>query len=119
MDSPLRTYLRDAPRKFGNSLSESAQREINSELYASLWDNNDEYLHNYFPYFVEARQNGVTVLTDNGDDEYSPSARGQACGHTFKLGEGVFRCRWVHFDRAKSNNQQATSFLTLPTYHLC
>ncbi|KAF9383674.1 hypothetical protein CPC16_008821 [Podila verticillata] len=98
MDSPLRTYLRDAPRKFGNSLSESAQREINSELYASLWDNNDEYLHNYFPYFVEARQNGVTVLTDNGDDEYSPSARGQACGHTFKLGEGVFRCRTCALD---------------------
>ncbi|KAG0036039.1 hypothetical protein BGZ82_004786 [Podila clonocystis] len=98
MDSPLRTYLRDAPRKFGNSLSESAQREINSELYAALWDNNDEYLHNYFPYFVEARQNGSTVLTDNGDDEYSPSARGQACGHTFKLGEGVFRCRTCALD---------------------
>ncbi|KAG0348681.1 hypothetical protein BG004_004502 [Podila humilis] len=98
MESPLRTYLRDAPRKFANVLSESAQREINSELYASLWDNNDEFLHNYFPYFVEARQSGVTVLTDNGDDEYSPSARGQACGHTFKLGEGVFRCRTCALD---------------------
>ncbi|KAF9431062.1 hypothetical protein BGZ94_009987 [Podila epigama] len=98
MESPLRAYLRDAPRKFGNVMSDSAQREINSELYASLWDNNDEYLHNYFPYFVEARQNGVTVLTDNGDDEYSPSARGQACGHTFKLGEGVFLCRTCALD---------------------
>lgn len=93
LDSPLRAYLRDAARKFDSILSDSALREINSELYASLWDNNDEYLHNYFPSFVEARQNGVTVLTDNGDDEYSPSARGQACGHTFKMGEGVFRCR--------------------------
>ncbi|KAF8927096.1 hypothetical protein BGZ58_010633 [Dissophora ornata] len=98
MDSPLRAYLRDAARKFGYLLSDQAQREINSELYAALWDNNDEFLHNYFPYFVEARQNGVTVLTDNGDDEYSPSARGQACGHTFKMGEGVFRCRTCALD---------------------
>ncbi|KAF9914580.1 hypothetical protein BX616_007995 [Lobosporangium transversale] len=92
MDSPLRTYLRDAARKFDYMLTDAAQREINSELYAALWDNNDEYLHNYFPYFVEARQNGVTVLTNNGDDEYSPSARGQACGHTFKMGEGGGGC---------------------------
>ncbi|KAG0208840.1 hypothetical protein BGX28_000315 [Mortierella sp. GBA30] len=98
MDSPLRTYLREAARKFDYDLNDAAQREINSELYASLWDNNDEFLHNYFPYFVEARQNGVTVLTDNGDDEYSPSARGQACGHTFKTGEGVFRCRTCALD---------------------
>ncbi|KAF9284537.1 hypothetical protein BGZ88_009928 [Linnemannia elongata] len=98
LDSPLRAYLRDAARKFDSILSDSALREINSELYASLWDNNDEYLHNYFPSFVEARQNGVTVLTDNGDDEYSPSARGQACGHTFKMGEGVFRCRTCALD---------------------
>ncbi|KAG9323094.1 hypothetical protein KVV02_006809 [Mortierella alpina] len=98
MDSPLRTYLREAARKFDYILSDAAQREINSELYAALWDNNDEFLHNYFPYFVEARQNGVTVLTDNGDDEYSPSARGQACGHTFKTGEGVFRCRTCALD---------------------
>ncbi|KAI1315623.1 hypothetical protein EDD11_000575 [Mortierella claussenii] len=97
-DSSLRAYLRDAPRKFDYLLLDTAQREITSELYASLWDNNDEYLHNYFPHFVEARQNGVTVLTDNGDDEYSPSARGQACGHTFKLGEGVFRCRTCALD---------------------
>jgi len=95
MDTPLRAYLRNAARKFDNVLSDDAVREINSELYASLWDNNDEFLHNYFPYFVEARQNGVTVLTDNGDDEYSASARGQACGHTFKMGEGVYRCRYV------------------------
>ncbi|KAF9180948.1 hypothetical protein BGZ51_005784 [Haplosporangium sp. Z 767] len=98
MDSPLRAYLRNAARKFDYILSDAAQREITSELYASLWDNNDEFLHNYFPHFVEARQNGVTVLTDNGDDEYSPSARGQACGHTFKTGEGVFRCRTCAFD---------------------
>ncbi|KAF9169045.1 hypothetical protein BGX20_010877 [Mortierella sp. AD010] len=98
MDSPLRAYLRDAARKFDYNLTDAAQREINSELYAALWDNNDEFLHNYFPYFVEARQNGVTVLTDNGDDEYSPSARGQACGHTFKTGEGVFRCRTCALD---------------------
>ncbi|KAG0045707.1 hypothetical protein BGZ83_009072 [Gryganskiella cystojenkinii] len=98
MDSPLRAYLRNAARKFDNTLSENALREINSELYASLWDNNDEFLHNYFPYFVEARQNGVTVLTDNGDDEYSASARGQPCGHTFKTGEGVFRCRTCAVD---------------------
>ncbi|KAF9932455.1 hypothetical protein FBU30_008158 [Linnemannia zychae] len=98
MDSPLRAYLRDAARKFDSILSDSAVREINSELYASLWDNNDEYLHNYFPSFVEARQNGVNVLSDNGDDEYSPSARGQACGHTFKMGEGVFRCRTCALD---------------------
>ncbi|KAG0300770.1 hypothetical protein BGZ98_008913, partial [Dissophora globulifera] len=98
MDSPLRAFLRDAPRRFDYSLSDTAQREINSELYAALWDNNEEFLHNYFPHFVEARQNGVTVLTDNGDDEYSPSARGQACGHTFKMGEGVFRCRTCALD---------------------
>ncbi|KAF8975801.1 hypothetical protein BGZ46_008847 [Entomortierella lignicola] len=98
MDSPLRAYLRDAARKFDYNLTDAAQREINSELYAALWDNNDEFLHNYFPHFVEARQNGVTVLTDNGDDEYSPSARGQACGHTFKMGEGVFRCRTCALD---------------------
>ncbi|KAG0369200.1 hypothetical protein BGZ54_000069 [Gamsiella multidivaricata] len=97
MDSPLRAYLRDAPRRFNYDLKDEAQREITSELYASLWDNNDEYLHNYFPHFVEARQNGVTVLTDNGDDEYSPSARGQACGHTFKMDETcVFCLRCFH-----------------------
>ncbi|KAF9109352.1 hypothetical protein BGX27_007699 [Mortierella sp. AM989] len=98
MDSPLRAYLRDAARKFDYNLADAAQREINSELYAALWDNNDEFLHNYFPHFVEARQSGVTVLTDNGDNEYSPSARGQACGHTFKTGEGVFRCRTCALD---------------------
>lgn len=94
MDSPLRTYLRDAPRKFDYNLSDQAQREITSELYASLWDNNDELLHSYFPHFVEVRQNGLgALLTDSVDDEYSPTARGHPCGHTFKMGEGVFRCR--------------------------
>ncbi|KAG0230794.1 hypothetical protein B0O80DRAFT_469463 [Mortierella sp. GBAus27b] len=99
MDSPLRAYLRDAPRKFNYNLSDQVLREINSELYASLWDNNDEFLHSYFPYFVEARQNGLgTLLTDSVDDEYSPAARGHPCGHTFKMGEGVFRCRTCALD---------------------
>ncbi|KAF9432410.1 hypothetical protein BGZ76_010843 [Entomortierella beljakovae] len=98
MDSPLRSFLKDAARKFDYNLTDAAQREINSELYASLWNNNDQNLHTYFPHFVEARQNGVTVQTDDVDDEYSPSARGQACGHTFKTGEGVFRCRTCALD---------------------
>ncbi|KAF9972936.1 hypothetical protein BGZ73_003880 [Actinomortierella ambigua] len=98
MDSPLRTFLRGAARKYDNIFSEAAQRDITAQLYTSLWANNDEYLHTYFPYFAEARQKGVIANTDNGDDEYSPSARGQACGHTFKTGEGVFRCRTCALD---------------------
>ncbi|KAG0262024.1 hypothetical protein DFQ27_002579 [Actinomortierella ambigua] len=98
MDSPLRTFLRGAARKYDNIFSEAAQRDITAQLYTSLWANNDDYLHTYFPYFAEARQKGVIANTDNGDDEYSPSARGQACGHTFKMGEGVFRCRTCALD---------------------
>ncbi|KAF9353814.1 hypothetical protein BGX34_011365 [Mortierella sp. NVP85] len=99
MDTPLRAYLRDAPRKFNYTLTEQAQREINSELYASLWDNKDEYLHSYFPHFAEARQDGLgTLLSESVDEEYSPAARGHPCGHTFKMGEGVFRCRTCALD---------------------
>ncbi|KAG0236519.1 hypothetical protein BGW41_000387 [Actinomortierella wolfii] len=98
MDSPLRTFLREAARKYDYDFTEAARRDIITQLYTSLWANNDEYLHTYFPYFAEARQKGVIANTDNGDDEYSPSARGQACGHTFKMGEGVFRCRTCALD---------------------
>lgn len=42
---------------------------------------------------VGAQQASASSSTSAKDDKYSPSRRGKPCGHVFKAGESVYRCR--------------------------
>ncbi|ORY94367.1 hypothetical protein BCR43DRAFT_459965 [Syncephalastrum racemosum] len=116
----LRQFLVDAPALYSLPLDRSAERQILTNCYRSLWANNSQWLQEFF--FKEAsdqddsltsllekynlfghNEEPSTVLSANPDNvvvdkfedepEYWESQRGKQCGHLFKKGESVYRCR--------------------------
>lgn len=116
----LRQFLVDAPALYSLPLDRSAERQILTNCYRSLWANNSQWLQEFF--FKEASdqddsltsllekynlfghdEESSTVLSANPDNvvvdkfedepEYWESQRGKQCGHLFKKGESVYRCR--------------------------
>ncbi|CAI2174520.1 3024_t:CDS:10 [Funneliformis geosporum] len=92
---PLLTYLNSCPVTFGYRLTESAQREILKRLFSELWRSNEDYRSLFFPNgFGEGLDAyKLSLALGEGSSEYSQTQKGKACGHVFKKGEGVYRCR--------------------------
>ncbi|CAG8595325.1 6037_t:CDS:2, partial [Acaulospora morrowiae] len=91
---PLSKYLRSCHKTFDYRLTDNAQQKILERLFSEFWRSNDEYRTLFFPNgFGEGPDAYKLSLSQGGRTEYSPSQKGKACGHVFKKGEGVYRCR--------------------------
>ncbi|ORY03779.1 hypothetical protein K493DRAFT_206578 [Basidiobolus meristosporus CBS 931.73] len=90
-DFSFSDYLRDSPKKFNYRLDETAQKEILRVFLASLCGFNQDYINLLFPEVFD--QHDELKPESNLDPEYLPSQKGKPCGHVFKRGEGVYRCR--------------------------
>ncbi|CAG8598717.1 10072_t:CDS:10 [Funneliformis mosseae] len=77
------------------TLTESAKQEILKRLFSELWRSNEEYRSLFFPNgFGEGLDAyKLSLALGEGSSEYLPTQKGKACGHVFKKGEGVYRCR--------------------------
>ncbi|KAL1925009.1 uncharacterized protein VTP21DRAFT_4663 [Calcarisporiella thermophila] len=103
----LAAFLRRAPLHYNYDFTQQRVRyEILLECYTSLWGRRDEFMHLLFPRGFEDAGGVEGILQQQqheldfdlpADDEnlpeYSPAAKGKACGHVFRRGEPVYRCR--------------------------
>ncbi|RIA96511.1 hypothetical protein C1645_707932 [Glomus cerebriforme] len=92
---PFSTYLNSCPSIFGYRLKESAQQEILKRLFSELWSSNEDYRTLFFPSGFGEGPDAykLSLAQGEGKAEYSPTQKGKACGHVFRKGEGVYRCR--------------------------
>ncbi|KAI9317943.1 hypothetical protein BX666DRAFT_1565983 [Dichotomocladium elegans] len=116
----LKTFLVEAPAMYNYRLNRAAEQQILTNCYRLLWGNNPDLMQKYFfkeglsdhdnlsallqKYNLFGREsknkaampsNPENALVDPTDDEpeYWESQRGKQCGHLFKKGESVYRCR--------------------------
>jgi hypothetical protein len=116
--SQLKTFLTEAPRMYNCSLHKSAEKHILTNCYRSLWSNDLDLMQKYFikeglsdsdnlsqllekySLFGSKEQghddhhhNQQNLSRNDDEAEYWESQRGKQCGHLFKKGESVYRCR--------------------------
>ncbi|CAO3601475.1 unnamed protein product [Absidia cylindrospora] len=113
----LKQYLINAPRllQADATLSQQDEHQILTHCYRALWHDNQAWMQQYFlkdnhdttrSSLTERLHHGglfpdVATTTDtalnNSDDhdqpEYGEGQRGKQCGHLFKNGESVYRCK--------------------------
>ena len=95
-ETPLRTFLRDQPRKYGYNYTEKARLDLLENLFTSMAANKYEYLRVLFPHESDCIKTGWSLSKTQGGvegAEYTEGARGKACGHIFKPGEASYRCK--------------------------
>lgn len=106
--SQLKKFLTEAPLMYKTKLDRAAEKHILTNCYRSLWSNDLELMQKYF--FKEGlldKDNLLKLLekynlfgtskkeeTEEGiETEHWESQGGKQCGHLFKKGESVYRCR--------------------------
>ncbi|KAF0448599.1 putative ubiquitin-protein ligase UBR2 [Gigaspora margarita] len=91
----LSNYLDSCPKLFGYRLTEVAQQKIIEQLFSEFWRSNEEYKSLFFPNgFGEGSDlYKLSSVEVDAITEYSPSQKGKACGHVFRKGESIYRCR--------------------------
>ncbi|KAI8366836.1 uncharacterized protein BYT42DRAFT_588028 [Radiomyces spectabilis] len=116
----LAHFLKEAPTVYKNKLHRGAKRQILTNCYRALWSNNLSWMQKYFfkeglsesenlstllekynlfdsnddaSAVVATNPDNVLIDTSAGSPEYWESQRGKQCGHLFKKGESVYRCR--------------------------
>ncbi|RHZ54062.1 hypothetical protein Glove_431g29 [Diversispora epigaea] len=88
----LSKYLQSCPKAFDYKFTEGAQQKILEYLFSEFWISNEEYRALFFPNgFGEGPDAYKLSLVQR--DENSSTLKGKACGHVFRKGEGVYRCR--------------------------
>jgi E3 ubiquitin-protein ligase UBR1 len=109
----LSDFLWQSPLLFNCNFDESAKQAILSRCYEALWMNNENIMNQYF---FNSRQDLLEslihqshchdgkerdIITDtslwhtNGvlPNQDLSSQKGRQCGHVFRKGEPVYRCR--------------------------
>ncbi|KAI8992651.1 hypothetical protein BDB01DRAFT_848002 [Pilobolus umbonatus] len=107
----LKIFLAEAPLMYSYKLTEDAEKHIITNCYRSLWSNNSDYLERYFFGRENADSDNLLLLLEQhnvfgkkgkeNDVDYKPdeqsenweNQQGKQCGHLFKKGESVYRCR--------------------------
>ncbi|CAG8715394.1 41333_t:CDS:2 [Gigaspora margarita] len=94
----LSNYLDSCPKLFGYRLTDVAQQKIIEQLFSEFWRSNEEYKSLFFPNgFGEGSDlYKLSSVEVDAMTEYSPSQKGKACGHVFRKGESIYRCRPIH-----------------------
>lgn len=93
--------LRDLPEQFGYRYQDDAKRALQQALFKSLTAQDDGYLRTLFAGRVPPSTQDWDLREAQGMSEgaeYTEAARGKACGHIFKNGEAVYRCRNCEVD---------------------
>ncbi|CAG8445258.1 4966_t:CDS:2 [Diversispora eburnea] len=88
----LSKYLQSCPKAFDYRFTEGAQQKILEYLFSEFWISNEEYRALFFPNGFGEGPDAYKLSLVQGD-EYSSTQKGSACGHVFRKGEGVYRCR--------------------------
>lgn len=113
----LKTFLVEAPLMYKSKLHKGAEKHILTNCYRSLWSNDLDLMQKYFFKEGLSDSDNLSQLLEKynlfgsdkqdhddhthqqhtGDDEpeYWESQRGKQCGHLFKKGESVYRCRQI------------------------
>ncbi|ORZ04470.1 hypothetical protein BCR42DRAFT_198005, partial [Absidia repens] len=113
----LKQYLIEAPRllKPDATLSQQDEHQILTQCYRALWHDNQAWMQQYFlkdnddttrsslterlrhdglfPDSAGAADAALNNSDDHDQPEYSEGQRGKQCGHLFKNGESVYRCK--------------------------
>ncbi|KAI8049424.1 uncharacterized protein B0P05DRAFT_563639 [Gilbertella persicaria] len=114
----LKTFLTEAPLLYKSKLHKGAEKHILTNCYRSLWSNDLQLMQKYFfreslsdsdnlsqlleKYNLfgseehdhdEHAHNQPNLNKTEEEPEYWESQRGKQCGHLFKKGESVYRCR--------------------------
>jgi E3 ubiquitin-protein ligase UBR1 len=92
--------LNDLPNKHQYHYTPQAQRELLLILFGSLANNDEGLIGLFFPN-GNPEASGWELRTAQGAEEgaeYTAGARGKACGHIFKSGETIYRCRTCGLD---------------------
>lgn len=93
--------LRDLPREHGYRYESHACHKLQRTLFRSLVANNDDYLWVLFRGKVPKDKGDWKLRKAQGmteDMEYTEAARGKSCGHIFKSGDSVYRCKTCTLD---------------------
>ena len=88
----LRAFPYDHRLRYTDEVSQALQKT----LFRSLVAENDEYLRGLFHDQVPEPGKKWSLSKAQGmseDIEYTEAARGKACGHIYKNGDSVFRCK--------------------------
>ncbi|KAL8743651.1 MAG: hypothetical protein Q9190_004024 [Brigantiaea leucoxantha] len=93
--------LRDLPAKYGYRYTDEAKRALQQGLFRALAAENDSYLNVLFARQVPRASQEWCLQEAQGMSEgaeYMEGARGKACGHIFKNGEAIYRCKNCEMD---------------------
>ena len=89
----LLAYLRNSPRAYNCHFAPEARYEILRHITWYLLNKEDSLL-SMVP--MDPKSGRAPVLPPEEEDvatEYTEVRRGKPCGHVFKPGEGVYRCK--------------------------
>ncbi|KAI9021566.1 hypothetical protein CLU79DRAFT_753863 [Phycomyces nitens] len=116
----LYRFLTDAPVIYSKQLTDSDKRLILTNCYRALWCNNPVWMQKYFfkedvsdaknlskllekynlfgsnddtSEIVASNPGNALVHPSEDEPEYWESQRGKQCGHLFKKGESIYRCK--------------------------
>ncbi|KAL9127837.1 MAG: hypothetical protein Q9217_003356 [Psora testacea] len=88
--------LRDFPYEHHLRYTEQASHALQHFLFRSLVAENEDYLVGLFGGRVPRRGEEWSLSKAQGmteDMEYTEAARGRPCGHIYKSGDSIFRCK--------------------------
>ncbi len=108
--SQLKKFLNEAPLMYKTKLNRAAEKHILTNCYRALWSNDLKLMQKYFFKEGLSEKDNLSQLlekynlfgsskkeeTEEGSDADSEEWEGQGgkqCGHLFKKGESVYRCR--------------------------
>ena len=95
-ETRLCQILRDFPYEHQLRYTGQASQALQRTLFEFLVAENDEYLQGLFRGQVPRQGEEWSLSNAQGmteDMEYTEAARGKACGHIYKSGDSVFRCK--------------------------
>ena len=95
-EARLCRLLRDFPFRFNLRYTEQAQQALTQSLFRFLTAENETYLGDLFGGRRPADSKPWSLSEAQGvaeEREYTEAARGKPCGHIFKSGDCVFRCK--------------------------
>ncbi|KAI8369913.1 hypothetical protein EDC96DRAFT_503828 [Choanephora cucurbitarum] len=112
-NSQLSDFLWQSPSQFNCHFDESAKQAILTRCYEALWMSNDDLMKQYFFGSKEQMQHVLLLQSQRHDGKEQntvidptlwhtnaiiptqdlSSQKGRQCGHVFRKGEPVYRCR--------------------------
>ncbi|KAK4613371.1 E3 ubiquitin-protein ligase ubr11 [Fulvia fulva] len=96
-EEQLANHLAAQPANFDNRFTHSANCDLRQILFKSLAAQRQDYLRLFFPDGPPPDRSKPWSLSDAQGAiegaEYTPAAKGTACGHIFKNGESTYHCK--------------------------